>query len=383
MASEFTYADDAIAIARVTDLLRGTARVAIDTEADSLHHYFEKVCLIQLSFGGAQYIIDPLRGASLTELLAALSQKALIFQGADYDLRMLYKSFGFRPQVPVFDTKLAAQVLGYEQVGLAALVERVVGGVAISKTEQKADWSQRPLPAKQLAYASDDTKYLEHIADVQTAELEALNRMAWHRECCQRVVQASGLSEHREEQEAWRVKGSAKLPPKELVFVRALWQWRDAEARETDRPPFYIMKNEEMIALAGWRALHPQASLRQGPPWLQRVTGARRARLDRAIRSADHTPEAAWPLPLPRRAWATERPDQAKLDRLLAACKTLAEELRIEPSFLASRGALTAVIQHQPQSVEAVMDVSGLMHWQAALMMPAIQTLASRTRARV
>ena len=370
----YTYADNAQGLARLTKMLHGAARVSMDTEADSLHHYFEKVCLIQVSFLGANYIIDPLGGFSLAEFFEVLSQKELIFHGADYDLRMLHKSFGFQPKAPIFDTMLAAQVLGYEQIGLAAMVERFVG-IAMSKAGQKSDWSKRPLSARQLTYASDDTKYLATIADAQTAHLHTLNRIAWHRECCERVVKTSGLPDRSEEQEVWRVKGSSGLPPQELVFVRALWQWRDEEARNTDRPAFYILKNEDLIALAGWRAQHPRRPLHQGPAWLQRFTGARRARLDNAIRSADNTPRAEWPLPHIRRAWAYERPNQGKLKLLLAACATLAKELRIEPSFLASRSALTAVIQRQPRSIEQVMEVSGMMHWQAALMAPAIKTM--------
>ena len=378
VTSPYTYVDHAAALAEVTRRLDGAGRVGLDTEADSLHHYFEKVCLIQISVEGTQYIIDPLSGISLEAFLATLTRTPLILQGADYDLRMLHKSFGFRPQAPVFDTKLAAHVLGHESVGLAALAARYCG-VALSKSSQKADWSRRPLPERQLTYAADDTRYLMAIADAQTAELTTLQRLAWHVECCERVVSASTVSEPRDEEAAWRVKGSFKLSPNELVYVRALWQWRDAEARAADRPPFYVLLNEGMIALATWRAGHQQAPLDAGPAWLQRVTGGRRARLAQAIRAADHTPQADWPQPLPRQAWAPSAPEfQRQVDDLLAACKTVAQELRIESSFLASRAALTSVVQHRPQSLEQVMSMSGLMRWQATLLLPAIQRVLGR-----
>ena len=374
ISSGYTYVDNAQGLARLTKMLHGTARAGMDTEADSLHHYFEKVCLIQLSFLGENYIIDSLAGFSLSEFFEVLSQKELIFQGADYDLRILQKSFGFRPKAPIFDTMLAAQLLGYEKIGLAALVERFFG-ILMSKTGQKTDWSKRPLPARLLTYASDDTKYLETIADVLTENLQKLNRIAWHRECCERVVNASEFPGRREEQEAWRVRGSSDLPPRELVFVRELWKWRDAAAREKDRPAFHILRNEDLIALAGWQARHPNSPLHQGPAFLKRFTGEHRAGLERAIRSAKHTPPAEWPLPKKRMARADERPDQKQLETLLAACKRLAQTLRVEPSVLASRSALTAVVRHRPESIEQIMDVSGLMHWQAALMAPEIKGL--------
>lgn len=374
ISSGYTYVDNAEDLARLTKMLQGASRVGMDTEADSLHHYFEKVCLIQLSFLGVNYIIDPLAGFPLSEFLEALSQKELIFQGADYDLRVLKKSFGFRPKAPIFDTMLAAQALGYEKIGLAALVERFFG-IVMPKTAQKTDWSRRPLPVRSLIYASDDTKYLETIANTLTESLQKLNRVAWHRECCERVVKTSGLPDRNAEKETWRVKGSSRMAPNELAFVRELWKWRDGEAQAKDRPAFMILKNEDLVALAAWRAKNPKMPLCEGPSFLERFTGENLARLEHAIRSAENIPRAEWPLPPPKMKWANERPDQEKVDLLLAACKTLAKELEIEPCFLASRGALTAVVQHQSRSIADVMEVSGMMRWQAALMMPAVKAV--------
>lgn len=371
MNSGHTFVDNEAGLARIIEALHGTSRVGMDTEADSLHHYFEKVCLIQLSFLGAHYVVDPLAGLSLPKFFEVLSQKELIFQGADYDLRMLKKSFGFRPKAPVFDTMLAAQVLGYEKIGLAALVEKICG-VLLPKGEQKADWSQRPLPARLLTYASDDTKYLEAIAAVQSEGLEKLGRMAWHRECCERVVKTSGLPDKNEAKEAWRIKGSSKAAPAALVFVQELWKWRDEEARRKDRPPFMILKNENMIELAEWRAKNPKVPLAEGPSFLKRFSGEIFSRLEKAVRIAEKTPASEWPVPSRRTAWP-ERVSEEKLEPLLAACKRLAAELKMESCFLASRAALTAAAQHQPESIERLMEVSGMMRWQAELMMPAVR----------
>ena len=374
-APEFTYVDNAEGLARLTEALRGTVRVGLDTEADSLHHYFEKVCLIQLSFLGADYIVDPLAGLSMTDFLEALSQKELIIQGADYDLRMMKKTFEFRPKAPVFDTMFGAQVLGYEKIGLAALVEKICG-VPLLHSAQKSDWAKRPLSEKQLSYASDDTRYLEKIADVMTASLQTLGRLEWHRECCERAVEISGLPGRNEgKEDAWRIKGSSKLAPQELVLLRELWKWRDEEAQRRDRPSFMILRNEDLISFTSWLSKDPREPLHAAPSYLKRVTGDVLTRLENAIRTADGLPPAQWPVE--PRFVRTRGPEvsQEKVEALLAACKTIAAALRIDASFLASRATVTAVVRHAPQTLEQVCEVSGLMRWQAAQLMPAIQSV--------
>ena len=372
--SKYTYVDSAEGLARLTEALSATSRVGLDTEADSLHHYFEKVCLIQLSFSGSNYVVDPLAGFSLAEFLEVLSHKELILQGADYDLRMLKKSFEFRPKAPVFDTMLAAQVLGHEKIGLAALAEKFCG-VVLSKAGQKSDWARRPLSAKQLDYASDDTKYLETIADALARSLQESGRADWHRECCERVIETSGLEGKNDEKEAWRIKGSFGLAPKELAFVREIWKWRDEEARRRDRPPFMILLNEDLIELARWRAGSPQDPLHSGPKYMKRIIGDNLVRLESAIRFAESLPLSEWPVAPERIRSREKQSPPEKVEALLAACKTIAGELRIEPCFLASRATLTAVTRNEPRSIEKVMEVSGMMRWQAALMMPTIRNV--------
>lgn len=370
--SGFTYVESAEGLARLTEALAGASRVGLDTEADSLHHYFEKVCLIQLSFSGANYIVDPLAGFPLTEFLEVLSQKELIIQGADYDLRMMKKSFEFRPKAPVFDTMLAAQVLGYEKIGLAALAERFCG-VLLSKSGQKSDWARRPLSEKQLIYAADDTRYIEAIADAQKTELEALGRTDWHRECCERVVVTSGITAKIDVEEAWRIKGASKLAPKAQALVREIWKWRDEAARQRDRPPFMILLNEDLVRLAEWRAENSGQPLLQGPPFMKRITGESLARLEKAILTAENLSPSDWPV-TPKWVRTSERqPSSEKVEALLVACKKIAEELKIESCFLASRAVLTAVARHEPRSVAKAQELCGLMRWQAELILPVIQ----------
>ncbi len=372
-APAYTYVASDASLAKVTEALRGVRRVGLDTEADSLHHYFEKVCLIQLSFSDRHFIVDPLAGLSLEDFLKELAQKELIIQGADYDLRMMKRSFGFRPKAPVFDTMLAAQVLGYEKIGLAALAERICG-VALSKSGQKSDWSKRPLSEKQLRYAADDTRYLEKITDVMTAELRSLGRENWHRQCCARVVESAGLSEETEDPEAWRIKGSSKLQPRALAFLKEIWKWRDEEARRRDRPPFMILLNEDLVALAEWQAVRTHAVLTPEPKCLKRITGELLAKLHAAIKAAESLSPSQWPMPPER----SSRPQGAgfspeKVEAALAGCRAIATMLKIEPCFLASRAAVTAIVRNRAHSVEQICEVSGMTRWQAEQVLPAVQ----------
>src|SRR5215510_12494908 len=189
----YVYVRERPSLQTLLQRISAAERIALDTEADSLHNYFEKVCLVQLSFGSVHYLVDPLAGLDLSGLLQALTDKPLILHGGDYDFRMLRASMGFRPRGEVFDTMIAAQLLGFEQIGLAALTERFFA-VTIGKEGQKSDWSRRPLSQKQLRYAVNDTRFLERLADRLHGELSARGRIDWHTESCRAMVETSARS---------------------------------------------------------------------------------------------------------------------------------------------------------------------------------------------
>jgi ribonuclease D len=168
----YVYIQNQDDLKKWVEKMSAAPRITVDTEADSLHNYYEKVCLIQISFGENHLIIDPLAGLDLSDFFKVLAVKPLIFHTADYDLRMLSASFGFRPGREVFDVMIAAQLLGIEAIGYASLVERCCA-VKLHKKDQKSDWSRRPLTPEQLQYASDDTRYLEKLADTFEQELNS------------------------------------------------------------------------------------------------------------------------------------------------------------------------------------------------------------------
>src|SRR5580658_800414 len=166
--------------------VRAAEWVAVDTEADSLHAYPEKLCLIQISTVAGDRLVDPLSGINIDPLLEALDAHVLIMHGADYDLRLLRKHHEFTPSA-IFDTMLAARLLGERQFGLSHLAEKYLG-VMLDKGSQKADWARRPLTEKMETYARNDTHHLKPLADRLKAELTAKNRLAWHQESCSRLI---------------------------------------------------------------------------------------------------------------------------------------------------------------------------------------------------
>src|SRR5439155_4975904 len=157
-------------------------RIGLDTEADSLHCYREKLCLLQISLPAGDYLVDPLANVDLAPLSAVLEAKEIVLQGADFDLRLLRRSLNFRAG-QVFDTVIAARLLGIREFSLAALVKRYFD-VELGKGSQKANWARRPLSARMLEYAMNDTHYLLPLAERFEAQLKQFDRIDWLRQSC-------------------------------------------------------------------------------------------------------------------------------------------------------------------------------------------------------
>src|SRR5579872_4429726 len=233
--------------------------VAVDTEADSLHSYFDKVCLIQISIPGEELIIDPLAWLNLAAFGAVLANPAItkVLHGGDYDLRILNRDFGFTA-ASLIDTSICAQLLGYEAIGLAALLERYFA-ISVDKSHQRADWAQRPLPRVMLEYASSDTRHLIELASRMREELLALGRWEWALEEFARLETVRFAEKENNGEGFRRLKGINGFDRRSLAIVRALYDWRDELARRADRPPFKIFSNEIILEVARAKASTSEA----------------------------------------------------------------------------------------------------------------------------
>ena len=342
--------------------------VALDTEADSFHHYFEKVCLLQLARAGTAWLVDPLAGLDLAPLFGLLSRRRLLLHGADYDLRLLSRGYGFHPR-EIFDTMLAAQLLGQKEIGLAALLSGRLG-VTLDKSSQRADWSRRPLTTILVTYAAADVLHLHELVALLEADLAAKGRLEWHAEECTRLL-SQDLSPAADDPESdWRVKGSNALSAKERAFLRELWNAREERARALDLPPFRVLHNETLLSLSRKAAAGEQdlAALFPRP-----VPAGFAGRLREALEAARSLPAASWP---PARRGEVVRPEP-ELEKAVYGLKArrdaVATRLGMDPGVLASRAALVDVARAElaAQRSLAPADLTaatGLSRWKADLL---------------
>ena len=345
------------------------ACVSLDTEADSLHHYHEKVCLIQLSIDRQNFIVDPLAEINVPSLLEVLRNCRLVVHGGEYDLRMLRASFDYEHKSDVFDTMLAAQILGYERLGLVNLVEDILG-INLSKKGRKSDWSNRPLTENQLAYACDDTRYLDRISGHLSEELKKLGRLEWHQESCQRMMaQTREVKPPADPERAWRIKGHRTLRPRQLAVLRSIWHWREQNACDADLPPFKIIGNATLIEICKW-ATGGDFHKGSGPKLPRNINGHRRDDLLKAVDEGLKLPESD----LPRHYVGRYDPsaDRKLVDALKAECTQIAREHNIETSVIAPRSMLEAIVVSGARTVEQILASTSAMKWQARLIVPAV-----------
>lgn len=309
--------------------------IAIDTEADSLHAYPEKLCLIQISIPEVDQLIDPLAGLQLQAVFEVFSRHQLILHGADYDLRLMRKHHGFAPSA-IFDTMLAARVLGVREFGLGSLVERHLG-VKLEKGPQKANWARRPLTPRMEAYARNDTRHLKPLTDLLTEELSAKGRLEWHRQMCAQLVLDSADVRAPDPDEVWRVKGSHHLHGHALAVLRELWRWREEEAVASNRPPFFILSPEAMIHIAA-----AAAAARDVEAAIPRfLTPRRRKGVLKA--AAGGLAERHPPGPIRRKGRRLSEAEKRRLHVLEDRRNQRATQLTIDPTLIASRAQLIAL----------------------------------------
>jgi ribonuclease D len=349
------------ALDRELSVLAQQPRVAVDTEADSLHSYFDKVCLIQISTPADDLVIDPLAGVNLETFGALLANPEItkVLHGGDYDLRIMNRDFGFTVR-NLIDTSVCAQLLGYEGIGLAALLDRHFG-VKLNKVHQRADWSMRPLSREMLDYASMDTHYLIELADKLRAELEASGRWEWALEEFARM-ESIRFREADEDAEPWRkMKGLGGLDRRAMGIVRELHGWRDQLARKADRPAFKVLGNDTILEIAKARPVAHRDLAQLGA--VSRYHSDRYGReLAQIVKRVMELPESELPEKGEAKPWIRDKALEARVDRLKRVRDKVAKELSVDPSVVAPRHVMTAV------ATSGSLDVPNMREWQKRLL---------------
>lgn len=350
-----------VALARSLD---GCRTIGLDTESDSLYHHFDKVCLVQLATDrGDAFLVDTLAVRDLSPLAPAMAGPALVkvLHGADYDVTTLKRDFGFA-FASLFDTMIAARLLGKSAIGLAALARDELG-VALCKDSQKDDWSRRPLTPRQEAYALADVRHLVELRERLEARLAAAGRLGWLREECEAVARLEAAARRRDPEAYLEVKGARRLPPRSLAALRELHAWRERRAEEKDTPAFRILGNESLLRLAELRPKNA-AALRGVSgvlPRLERQAGELLA----AVRRAEELEESE--LPHPVRLPRPVVPDAVvhRVARLRAWRSRKAAELQVDVSVVLPQRLIDRLAETCPRDAAALAAVEGLRRWRS------------------
>jgi ribonuclease D len=360
------YLDTAPGVDHLTDELRGVTELAIDTEGASFHRFVDRIYLLQLSTRDRSAIVDPLPIGTPAGLGVLIEDPAVekVFHDADYDLRLLRQDYGWQVR-NVFDTRIAAQLIGLRAFGLAALLERYFD-VKLDKQYQRADWSQRPLTKGMLDYASQDTRWLLGLRDQLHDELTKLGRMHWAREEFGRLEAVRWEGE--EASPAFlKMKGARDLNRRELAVLREVVAWRDVVAGELDRATFRVMSNETLFSIARLqpRTRDALAAIKGMPRGILEHRGGD---LLEAVERGLAVPDAELPR-FPRAPRWDRDPDfDDRLLRVKAVRDGAAERLALDPGVLCSRDRLETVSRMNPHSLEELATIPGLRGWQIELL---------------
>jgi ribonuclease D len=339
--------------------------IAVDTEADSFYHYFDKTCLVQIGTRRQIYLVDPLALGGPSELaplgpIFASPDIRKIFHAAEYDLFVLKRDCSFR-FANLFDTMISAQVLGYASVGLSSLTEQHFD-VNLPKDEQRSDWSTRPLTQSQLSYAAADVLYLIPLAEILAKELKRIRREAWAQEEFEGLERRVWREREFDELGYLRIKGARKLDASGLSVLRALYLMRDQKAREMDRPPFKVLGNRTLLDLAERqpRKLGELAEIKGITDLLIRRLGRDALEAIREGRASEHGP-------IPKLQGSGRRRMDRHAERRLVALKQWrtrrAAELAMDPGVLCPNSTLESIAVRTPHGARDLDSQTDLKRW--------------------
>jgi ribonuclease D len=352
--------DTPAALADMVDALRGLPRVSLDTESNAFHAYRSRVCLIQLAAAGREWVIDALAIPDLDGLRDILLDPTVekIVHAAEGDLLNLRRDFD-AGVINVFDTMLAARLLGYPRFGLADLLRHHFN-VELDKRFQRHDWGSRPIAAPALRYAAEDVRHLERLRDILGAELTARGRDHEARETFERVTHVMPEERAFDPEGFWRIKAARDLAGPERAILRELYIFRDTRARAQDRPPVKVLNDDALVALSRAAPTDLPGLRRSGLSPLQ--VDRYGSGLLQAIRRGRRAPPPAPPRP------SGPRPDPRivlRYDALRAWRRTRAAERGIDPEMVVSNSALRALARATPRTAHEVAEIAGLGPWKA------------------
>jgi ribonuclease D len=341
--------------------LRGSM-IGVDLESDSMYHFQEKVCLLQMATKRINIIIDPLQIPDLSMLKPIFANHRIkkVFHGADYDVRSLYRDFKIEIN-NLFDTQLSAMFLGLKETGLEAVIQERFN-VTLEKKYQRKDWSRRPLPLEMLAYAANDVGYLIPLAENFENELRKKGRLQWVREECDCLSKVRPV-QNSQNPLFLNFKGSGRLAPRDLAVLEGLLQYRKKIAAQKDKPLFKIFRNQALMILTIEKPTHKK-SLEKTKALSPKQIGMYGDNLIETIRQALILPEKKLPV-YPRKKAPLLKPAVPKRLKALKAWRNAkAKALVIDPAVLFNRTLLGAIAVENPQHIQALGKIPEIKNWQ-------------------
>lgn len=338
-------------------------QAALDTEAASFHRYYDRIYLLQISTPDETAVIDPLTLSDPGPLgkLLADSNVELVFHDADYDLRVLQRDYQFRAR-RLFDTRIAAQLLGEPGVGLGSLLEKYFG-IHLDKRMQRADWSRRPLTDEMIAYAAGDTAHLLDLRNRLESNLEKAERLHWAQEEFERLEDITWSQQNHDGNGFLKLKGAKGLKPREMAVLRSLHDWRERRAAEADRAAFRILGNDTLMRLSSKppRSRKELLNTRGVTESVERRFGAE---IMKAIGSALELPPSKYPKVEKQKRPKPDSATDARFERLKSLRNRRAKALNLEPGVICPNGTLFAMARTVPQSREELTQITELRRWQ-------------------
>jgi len=344
------------------DMALREREVALDLEADSMYHFRERVCLIQMAFRDRIFIIDPLTIRDMSPLKTLFYDPDIkkVLHGADYDVRSLYRDFDIDIR-NLFDTQIACRFLGIQETGLDTVLKKRFN-LKLNKKYQKKDWSKRPLPKNMVAYAAGDVSYLLPLAHQLENELSDLNRLSWVQEESELLSKVRPANENNEPL-FLKFKGAGRLRPRGLAVLEALLQSRRQIAERKDRPLFKIIGNDAVLKISKAR-----------PVTLKRLEGIRALsakqismfgeELIRAVTEAMALPKHLLP-EYPRKRPPAQKPKVPKRVQAIRIWRDkTAEKFDLDPAVLCNKALMTAIAARNPHRMSEFNDIEDMRNWQ-------------------
>jgi len=343
------------------DLMREDV-AGVDMEADSMYHFAEQVCLIQIATASECLIIDPLAIRNLSLLKPFFMTPAItkIFHGASYDVRCLDRNFNIKIN-SLFDSEIAARFLGFHETGLNSMVQHIFQK-ALDKKYQKKDWSCRPLPAEMLEYAARDVLYLIPLWTILKEHLEQKKRTAWVEEECRLISLARPAPENGHPL-FLKFKGAGRLDRRGLAVLEGLLQERQDIARKKNLPPFKIFSNSALLRMAEEKPAG-QTALRQSKILSEKQLSMYADPVCRAIQKALDMNDKKLPVYPREKQKPLSRKASLRVDALKKWREKIAGNLAMDPGLILPNALAMAIAREKPQTVRQLDGIADMKEWQ-------------------